>query len=77
MANKEKIIKMLKKAIEDCEKHGAVSLVLSINHGEKSTNMIVGNLAYIAQALSAQSGDIENSSIPVIEKAIGIARIIY
>lgn len=77
MDNKEKIIELLKNAIESCEKYGAMSIVLSINHKKFATNMVVGNLEDIAQAFASQDGDIEGTTIPLIGKAIGIAKIIY
>lgn len=77
MDNKEKIIELLKNVIESCEKHGAESMVLSINHGKKSINIVEGTLENIAQAFASQDGDIEDTTIPIIGKAIGIAKIIY
>ena len=74
---REEIIKRLKKAIEICEKDGAVSIILSINHERTSTNIVIGAIKDMATALASQSKDIEDSTIPIIEKAIGIAKIIY
>lgn len=77
MDKKEKIIELLKKAIENCEKNGAESLILSIEHEKGSTNIMAGTLDKMAQAFASQGENIEDSTIPVIEKAIGIAKIIY
>ena len=77
MDNKEEILRILEGLINNVKERGAISIFVSINYGKKSGNAFYGSIMDLATSLASQGGDIEESTIPKISKAVELAKIMF